>query len=274
MRHLEPDQESLRYVLQVIAYPIANPGAKLNVGLVFKGCPGAGKSLLTEILMAIYGHANVSKIGNRELGAQFNGFMACRQLIVCEEIKGDGDLRHDAEGMKDWISGHEVFVNEKYVKAYSVRNVANFLFLSNHRLPLFIQKHDRRYAVVDTQTPLGDALGTEIKAWAMSGGISCVRYFLEHEVDFTGFTPTANARPTAAKLAVIDAGRSAIERFAQNVMDDADRPVLATTRKLYYLAEREINLGPGKHTQLTNAFEDAGAVCVRRDSGSTPSCVT
>jgi hypothetical protein len=266
MRHLEPDEKYLRYVLQVIAYPIANPGAKLNVAGVLQGVPGAGKTLLTEILMAIYGHANVSKIGNRELGSQFNGFMAYRQLIICEEIKGDGDLRHDSEGMKEWITGSTVLVNEKYIKAHSVKNVANFWFVSNHRLPLFIAKNDRRYIVIETKTKLGNALGAEISAWARNGGISFVRHYLEHDVDFAGFSPTADARSTAAKLAVINvinAGCSAIEKFAQNVMNDDDRPVFATTRELYHLAETEIKIGPGKHTQLGNALEDADAVCVR-----------
>ena len=56
-------------------------------------------------MRAIYGKPNVSKIGNRESGSTFNGWMAYKQFIVGEEVKGNSNIRHDSEGMKEWITG-------------------------------------------------------------------------------------------------------------------------------------------------------------------------
>jgi hypothetical protein len=263
MKHLVPDDEYRHYVLQIIGYPIANPGAKLNVALVLKGTTGAGKSLLSEILTNLYGEANCSKIGNRELGSTFNGFMGGKQFISAEEAKGDGNIRPNGESVKDWITGGTILVNEKYEKARPVRNVANFMFLSNDRLPLFMAGNDRRYVVIDIQNKFGDERGIALKAWSKGGGVCSVRYYLEHDVDFTGFSPTADARTSPAKVDVINAGRSAIERFAHEIMKDADRPAFATGKELYQLADVELHIGDGKHTQLGNALKDAGAICVR-----------
>jgi putative DNA primase/helicase len=242
MKHLVPDDEFRHYVLQILAYPIAYPGAKLNLALVFKGTTGAGKGSLSEILMDLYGEANCSKIGNRELGSTFNGFMAYKQFIVCEEIKGNGNIRPDSEAMKDWITGKTALVNEKYEKARPVRNVANFILLSNDRLPVFVANNDRRYVVVDIQNKFGDERGKRLNAWSKDGGVSFVRYYLEHDVDFAGFSPTADARTSPAKVDVISAGRSAIERFAYEIMKDEERPGFITNRELYQLADVQLSI--------------------------------
>jgi Family of unknown function (DUF5906) len=189
--------------------------------------------------------------------------MAHKQLIVCEEVKGNGTIRQDSEAIKDWITGKTALVNEKYEKARPIRNVANFLFLSNDRQPLFVTKLDRRMVIIEVPNKCGDEHGIALNAWSKNGGVSFVRYFFEHDVDFAGFSPTADARPSPAKTAVISAGRSAIEQWAQETMEDDERPAFITNRELYQSAVNELHIGDGKHTQLSNALEGAGAFRVR-----------
>jgi hypothetical protein len=231
--------------------------------LVLKGTTGAGKSMLGLIMTDIYGEANCSDIGNRELGATFNGFMAHKQFIVCEEIKGNGNIRPDSEAIKQWVTGEKALINEKYEKERPIKNFTNFIFISNDRLPLFMAGNDRRYVVVDIPNKFGDARGEALLAWSRGGGASFVRHYLEHDVDFAGFSPTADSKGSAAKTDVINAGRSAIERFAHTIMKEGDRPTFISKQDLYRMADKQLSIGRGKDTQLGNALREAGAFCIR-----------
>ena len=95
-----------------------------------------------------------------------------------------------------------------------LRNTINFLFTSNHPNAFHLDVNDRRFFVwecVGERMP--DAFFAEFVEWRDGeGGLQALmHYFMT--VDLTGFNPKAHALITDAKQAMIEVGRSDVERW-------------------------------------------------------------
>lgn len=200
--------EHRKWLLQWLAYPIQNPGAKMNTAIVMWGIvQGSGKSLLGYTMGKVYG-ANFSEATFEAIQGSFNAWSVHKQFVMGEEITG-GSGRDVADMLKNMITGKDITVNEKYVPAYNVRNCINYYFTSNHQDAFFMQQHDRRLFVHEVIGPrLSDDFFAEYDKWfhTKEAAAALHHYFLE--VDLTGFNPNAEAPETQAKKEMVDAGRS------------------------------------------------------------------
>ena len=203
------------------------------------------------------GGPNTSFVGNAEVNGRFtDDWLPERLLIIGEEISG-ADPRHDANRLKQFISGAELLVEPKHLPRRKIRNIARFMFLANARMPLFMEPDDRRYAVNETNNVLAHEAGGRIKAWARSGGAGMLRWYLEH-VDLTGFNPAAPAPRTAAKMAVIGQSMTAVGTWAHDLMTNEARPAVAPFGALLAAAGDEIGTKP-QYNAVRNALLNAGA---------------
>lgn len=169
----------------------------------------------------IYGQ-NFNVVSQDELQASFNDWVVFKQFILGEEITGNNS-RREADRLKNMITREQVYVNIKYQPGYALKDCANFLFTSNHVDALFLETTDRRLAVHEIITkPKSDAFYKRVDRWRHSkaGPPALFHYLLN--VDLDGFNPKAAPPPTAAKVAMIDASKSGLDLFAEEVRDNPD----------------------------------------------------
>lgn len=203
------------WIFNWLAYPLQQPGAKMQTALLVRGGQGTGKSVLGEIMLRIYGHSPQGYgvvIGQHDLESQFNGWMSGALFVVAEEVVSRHGRSEHKNPLKHLVTGRRLRINEKHMAAREEGNHANILFLSNELTPLPLEGDDRRFTVVamppTPPVPYFDALWAEIKAGGAAG-------FLHHLLtrDLAGFDAAAPAYHTAEKDRVIEGGLGPDELF-------------------------------------------------------------
>jgi len=207
---------------QWLAYPLQNPGEKcLNAVLLHSRRQGVGKSFVGYIMSEIYGD-NFNVVSQDELQSAYNDWVVFKQFILGEEITGNNS-RREADRLKNMISREQINVSIKYQPGYKLKDCANYLFTSNHVDALHLENSDRRTAVHEiTAEPKSEAFYKRVDRWRFSkaGPPALFHYLLN--VDLDGFNPKKAPPSTAAKRAMIDASKSGLDLFAEEVLDNAD----------------------------------------------------
>ncbi|MFA6312656.1 MAG: primase-helicase family protein [Sterolibacterium sp.] len=218
LKRLVPDRNAQRYVLSWLAHLVKHPDIKMHVSLVFWSHEeGVGKNLLAECMTAIIGTVHSTLIGQAELGSAFNGWANRKILVIGDEVSRS-DRRQDTDKLKGLVTGATVYFNEKYQPAREVKNLLNFIFLSNHNDALFVGDTDRRYFVWEiTAGRLPDAIATEFVKWRDNGGLAGLLELLLR-FNLSSFNPKAPAPMTAAKQQMVQDNRSDLETWLNDLM--------------------------------------------------------
>lgn len=144
----EQRKEEFDYLLNWIAYPLQNPGAKMDSSVIMYGAEGPGKSVLWEQVVArIYGEY-ATTIGQAQLESQFTGWQSGKLFALCEEVVSRAERSQHKGQLKHLVTGHTLMINEKSLPLREERNHINFVFLSNSTVPLELDMGDRRYLVL------------------------------------------------------------------------------------------------------------------------------
>lgn len=190
------------------SYPLQHVGTKLFTAVAFFGHEhGTGKSLVGELLAAIYGKDNSSVIGNSELTSQFNDWAENKQLVVGEEITGT-EQRSNADRLKALITQKTMRINAKYIQPFVIPDYVNYFFTSNQPDSFFLDDQDRRFFVHEIiGRPKPIEFYERITRWRDGDGLShLLNHFLT--LDLNGFQPHAAALRTRAKEAMIRDGKT------------------------------------------------------------------
>lgn len=203
----DADPAFVQWFLDWCAYPLQYPGAKLFSAVVIHGrATGTGKTLIGYTLGKIYGE-NFTKIENKHLKRDFNGWAVKRQFVLGDEISGS-DKRSEADAMKTVITQEEISINVKMLPEYTIPDCINYYFTSNHADAFFIEDKDRRYAIheVKHREPLPDAFYKEYEKWKEGDGPSALFHHLLQR-DLSKFNPKAAAFMTDAKKRMMQHGK-------------------------------------------------------------------
>lgn len=198
MKYLVPADHERAHLEQMIAWTIRNPGKKLGHALLLQSkAQGIGKTTLIDIWRALLGYENTRKTNSEEMASNYQSYMSDTLLVVLEELNlGSGMTVYNK--LKDLITGETAIVNEKYVRQKEVRNMANFVFLSNLDAPLLIEQEDRRFFVIDSPAEKRDeAFWSQFHLWWRSNLGVINGYF--DSVDISTFQPNAPPPDTDAK---------------------------------------------------------------------------
>lgn len=205
---------------QWLAYPLQHPGTKLTTAVVLWSIKqGVGKSMIGETMCRIYGeHGKI--ITAVELHSGFNNWMRAAQFILGEE-NSSSDRRADSNKLKVLITSDRVYLNEKYQPAIDTKNCANFMFTSNHADAFYLEDADRRYFVWEIKAERKpDAFYANFVDWRDNrGGAEAL---MDHllKLDLTDFNAKGNAPVTEAKEEMIRQGKSDLERWLTDVVED------------------------------------------------------
>jgi putative DNA primase/helicase len=214
LSHLcDGNEEMETWILRWLAYPLRNPGAKMETSIIMHGDEGSGKNFFFEkVVKAIYGEYGYV-IGNAQLESNFNDWASMKLFMVADEVVTRSELKQMKGKLKYLVSGDTVIVNPKGLPEHSEANQMNFVFLSNELQPLALDKTDRRYLVVWTPPALSkefyEGVWDEIKA----GGIEAFYHYLVHELDMGNFNEHTKPIYNEAKDSLIEKSLAPAERF-------------------------------------------------------------
>lgn len=219
--YLFPDPSDRRYVEQWLAHKLKYPGTKMNTALVvWSAAEGVGKNLLFETIGDIIGQKHACVIAQKDLVGNFNSWAKNRLLVIGDEVLGSGD-RREADQFKGLITGTMLRINEKNQPEYEIANYTSFVFLSNHGDAVHLEDGSRRYFVVEIKAqPLQPRFYADYAAWRDSGGLAALHHYLINDVDLAGFAPKGPAPMTDAKRAMVSAGRSGLEQWMSDALED------------------------------------------------------
>lgn len=209
----ENSAEVFEWVLKWLAYPLQNPGAKMQSALLFFGHKqGTGKSLFFEgIIKPIYGKHGAT--GNQtQLDANYSAWRSQKLYVLFEEILSRQDKYSSFGLVKHLITGRDTPITQKFKDDRFEDNHLNVVMLSNEFQAVPIEAEDRRFQVVESKQPLDDALRLEVTALLDDGLIEAVYDFLlRYPLD--GFNPHTKPLMTKSKQRMIEFGRPDWEVF-------------------------------------------------------------
>lgn len=238
-RYICKEPEVFEFVLKWIAYPLQNPGAKMQTAVIMHGDEGTGKSFLwREVVAKIYAeYAGV--IGQAELESQFNPWASKKLLLIAEEVVSRAELNSHKGKLKHLVTGGDIQINDKNVPLRVEKNQANFVFLSNEIQPNKLDHTDRRYCVITTPPPLGREFYEEAAQCIMNGGVEAFYHELMN-MDLTGFGPHTKPPLNDDKRELIEVSLSAEEHFFNEWRDgQLDVPFMTcTTEQVYQVFAR------------------------------------
>jgi putative DNA primase/helicase len=206
------DVEVFQWVLRWLAYPLRNPGTKMQTALILHGDEGSGKNLFFEVVKKIYGCYGII-IGQDQLENQYNGWISSKLFAIADEVVSRQEIRHHKGRLKSYITGSELIINEKFISGRTERNCLNFVFLSNEIQPLSIDESDRRHLVIYTPPAKGREYYQDVRGEIDKGGTEALYHYLMHEVDMADFDAHTKPLMTEAKKRLIGISLSSPHQF-------------------------------------------------------------
>lgn len=216
-------KEVKEWFLRWCALPIQRPGTKLYSAVAIHGVKtGTGKSFLFYALGRIYGK-HFTEIRERDLQGSFNGWAQDKQLVLGDDVTGS-DKRSHADQLKAMITQKTLWVNQKFVPSFEVRDCVNYAFTSNQPDAFFLEDADRRFFVHEvTVDPLPAAFYHDLEGWldTPEGGGALHHYLLN--LPLGSFDHRSRAMDTASKQAMVEFGRSDLAAWVHRLLEDPER---------------------------------------------------
>jgi hypothetical protein len=210
---VDGNDDMFTWIARWLAYPLRNPGAKMETSIIMHGDEGSGKNFFFEkVVKAIYGEYGYV-IGNQQLEAPFNDWASMKLFMVADEVVTRAELKQMKGKLKYLVSGDTIIINPKGLPEHSERNQMNFVFLSNELQPLALDKTDRRYLVVWTPPALSKEFYIGVAEEIKAGGIEAFYHYLMHELDMGDFNEHTKPIYNEAKDKLIEKSLAPAERF-------------------------------------------------------------
>ncbi|MCH2039919.1 MAG: DUF5906 domain-containing protein [Saccharospirillaceae bacterium] len=212
MRLAKGEKKVADFMLNWLAYPLQNPGAKMATSCVIFGSEGTGKSILYDGFMGkIYG-AHTITIGQAQLESSFTEWQSKKLFAVAEEVVARTERNHYKGLLKHLVTGRELLIDQKHMPLRRESNHLNFVFLSNSSVPLELDLGDRRYLVLYSDEVPNPQYFKDLFAEADNGGVEAFFGYLLKR-DLTGFDQHSKPPMTEAKDELIGSSMTSPQYF-------------------------------------------------------------
>lgn len=144
-----PNEGDRKMFTDYLVHCVKYPGYKIPYAPLLQSAEGIGKSVFFEVMQHALGDMYVYSPKAPELvksGSTFNAWQKGKLLIVVNEIKID-ERRELIEILKPMITDSRVEIQSKGVDQEMEDNAANWLFFSNYKDAIPINKDSRRYSI-------------------------------------------------------------------------------------------------------------------------------
>lgn len=211
--------ECVEWILRWLAYPLQNPGAKMQTALLMFGeKQGTGKSLFfQDVIAPIYGdYATVAS--QHQLDSSFTAWRSRKLFVLFEEVLSRDDKYSHNGTLKYMITGKSMSINQKNLPEREERNHMNSAFLSNEPQPIPLELEDRRFMVIEARNKQPEEFYAPVVRSINNGGVEAFYQFL---LDFPldGFNEHTKPMMTLAKERVIEFGLNGWMSFHRSWKD-------------------------------------------------------
>lgn len=218
------EEVAVKYLLDWVALKIQQPGRRADVGLVFISDQGSGKNTLWDyigetLLGQQYYYLSCE---SSRLFSRFSEGLRNKLLIVFNEVSAKQTVEH-SETLKSRITDATVDYECKGVQPVTLRNCANWVFLSNKQYVVKVEATDRRYAFFHSVNdhcndrenyfiPLLKAMKDPV--------VNKMLYNILMERDVTKFDPVGDRPLTQAYRDAKQQSMPAIDRFVLDYLHE------------------------------------------------------
>jgi hypothetical protein len=138
-----------------VAHKIQYPAIKIESALVYKGEEGSGKNTFTDIIKNIFGSKLYFESGNAadEIFSKFSVAGKHKLINVINESSGKDNTKH-WEKIKHMITTHNQWYEIKGVTMFEMKDLRDFVFLTNNDFCLPINNRQRRFFPIETSEEL------------------------------------------------------------------------------------------------------------------------
>lgn len=146
MRGLLPDDDDFEKYMAYLAACVQYPGRKFTWAPLLQGTKGIGKDAIIGVLTWALSERYVHIPDAADLDNKFNGWLQGKLLVAVDEIYS-ADRRAILDRMLAFVTNRRVPMQAKGQDQVTIDNRANFVFFSNHKDAIPIDKDERRYAI-------------------------------------------------------------------------------------------------------------------------------
>lgn len=229
---LVPDDYERNTLLDWLAWQIQRPGDKCSWHPILWGEQGIGKDTLLVPLMRGLG-SNAATLEASALQEVYTDWAQNRSLVVIEEVH-TFERRSVMDKLKPLLAAppEKINIRKMYMAPWSVPNLVNCFFLSNHPDALSLERSDRRLLVLASPAQQGDmdaAFFTSLYKWfdepdaAGLTGCGKVCAWLGQR-DLAGFNAKGNAPRTEAKREMQGLSLGVVESEIEEAVAAGDGP--------------------------------------------------
>lgn len=145
------DKELLRYVLTWFSNLVSTDDINKVALVIVSEKQGTGKGTLLEFIAKILGsHCFKTVTGVGPLTQKHNTVIkGVRLLVMNEAASTREDFRNNFDKLKTIITDPVIDIEPKGLDHYDVKNLGNYIIVSNHRDSVVIENDDRRYQVLE-----------------------------------------------------------------------------------------------------------------------------
>jgi hypothetical protein len=218
MTHVITSKKDRGLFLQFMAYKLQNPGKSFSFALVLQSLTqGIGKNLLVESCTRLFNDRHCTVVGQEVFSDQFTDWQSQKLFVVADEVSSSNS-RSVSDRVKGWITTAENSINGKGQPRYDEPNKIAYVFISNHPDAVYIDKNDRRFAVLECSSKkLRSTTASKFVRWRDNGGSAHLLHFLLN-LNVGSLNPRAHAPMSRAKQNMINANKSDLERWVETIV--------------------------------------------------------
>ncbi len=186
LRHLwknvcRRNRSHFHYLIGWMANAVQHPERPGEVGIVFQGQKGTGKTFAVDEFGAIFGHHYLTVLNPDHLTGKFNSHLQNCSVLLADECLSACDRKHE-QIAKGLVTGHTIFIEPKGVNAFQVKNFLHVFLCTNEKWAIPATEDERRWFVCNvSDAKRGDhAHFKAIKDKMDHGGRAALLYMLQH----------------------------------------------------------------------------------------------
>jgi len=154
MEHLFPNANAIEFVYQYLHNMVTLRNGN-NTALILAGAKGTGKTTFTNLMKALVGHSNATKVHRAFFKSNFNAIIARKQVLIGEEIALDTPEKIDK--IKDYCNNSQTIEKKGYDARANEETFFQMVFCVNRNTDVKVDQDERRMSIPElTATNLRD----------------------------------------------------------------------------------------------------------------------
>jgi hypothetical protein len=226
---LVPNSNDRRILFAYMQSLARNHGVKFQWAPVIQGVQGNGKSLLLRVLYHAVTKAYSHLPKASQITEKYNSWIERRLFIGVEEIKVT-DRREVLEDLKDAVTNDWVEVRGMQQEKRMTDNFTNWIFCTNYKDAIPVNRDERRYAIFYTaqqsvddlkRDGMDEAYFKRIYEWLKKeGGYQAIAYWLRHApIEATEYDPAGLCQRAPVTSSTIEAITVSLGRVEQEILE-------------------------------------------------------